>query len=83
MQIPPSLTNDAKKKANDQNNEDTLKAYLKEAARRMKPTKDVENKKGKEDERKDGGEKLLHEMLTLDLKNPIHAAKGLRAAEKH
>ena len=49
----------------------------------MKPSKDVEHKKDKEDERKDGGEKLLQEILTIDLKNPIHAAKGLRVVEKH
>ena len=83
MQVPPSLTNDARKIANDENNEDTLNTYIKEAARLMKPSKDVENKKDKEDERKDGAEKLLQEILTIDLKNPIHAAKSLRAAEKH
>ena len=46
----------------------------------MKPSKDVADKKEKEDERKDGGERLLQEILTIDLKNPIHAAKSLRAA---
>ena len=33
MQVPPSLTNEARKKANDENNEDTLRTYIKEAAR--------------------------------------------------
>ena len=77
------MTDVSKKRANDKNNEETLRAYLKEAARLMKPSKDVERQKDKEEERKDGGEKLLQEILTLDLKNSIHAARSLRVAEKH
>ena len=49
----------------------------------MRPSNDIENKEDKEEERKDDGEKLLQESLTVDLKNSIHAAKALRIAEKH
>ena len=72
-----------KKKVNEANNKDTLDAYLKEAARLIRPCKDIAIKKDREEERKDGGDKLLQEMITMDLKNPIHAAKALRAADKH
>ena len=83
MQVMSSVTDLAKRKCNEGNNADTLAAYFKEAARLMRPSKDIVNKKDKEEERKDGVEKLLQEMLTLAPLNPIHAAKALRAAEKH
>ena len=56
MQAMSSVTDLAKRKVNEDNNEDTLKAYFKEAARLIRPSNDIENKKDKEDERKDGGE---------------------------
>ena len=83
MQAMITVTDVAKKKVNEANNKDTLDAYLKEAARLIRPCKDIAIKKDREEERKDGGEKLLQEMITMDLKNPIHAAKALRAADKH
>ena len=83
MQARPSMAEASKKETNEKNNEDTLKAYLKEATILMKPSKDIEKQKDKDEERKNGGEKLLQEMLTLDLKNSIHAATCLRVDEKH
>ena len=83
MQKMSSITDVAKKKCNEGYNTDTLDAYFKEAARMMKPSKGIEDKKVRDEERKDGGEKLMKEMLALDPKNPIHAAKAIRAAEKH
>ena len=59
MQVSSSVTDIAKKKANEDNNECTLNAYFKEAARLMRPSNDIENKKDNEEERKDGVGKLL------------------------
>ena len=83
MQAMSSVIGLAKGKINEGNNADTLAAYFKDAARLMRPSKDIVNKKDKEEERKDGVGKLLQEMLTLDPLNPIHAAKAFRAVEKH
>ena len=83
MQASSSITDLAKRKINKANNEDTINAYPKEAARLMRPSRGIEDKKEKEQERKDGGEQLMQEILTVDIKNPIHAAKALRIAEKH
>ena len=49
----------------------------------MELSKGIQDKKVRDEERKDGGEKLMKEMLALDPKNPIHAAKAIKAAEKH
>ena len=59
MQVASSVTDTAKQKVNEDNNANTLKAYLKETARLMRPSKDIANKKDKEEERKDGAETLL------------------------
>ena len=83
MQASSSITDLAKRKINKANNEDTINAYLKEAAELMRPSRGIEDKKEKEQERKDGGEQLMQEILTVDIKSPIHAAKALRIAEKH
>ena len=55
MKATPSMTDVSKKRANEKNNEETLKAYFKEASCLMKPSKDIERQKDKEEERKDGG----------------------------
>lgn len=83
IQVASSVKDIAKRKANGDNSDCTLKAYVKEAARLMRPSKDIGNKKEHEEERQDGAEKLRREILTIDLKNPIHAARSLRVAEKH
>ena len=83
MQAIPSMLDLSKKEANVKNNEETMKAYKKEAAILMKPSKDAVKQKDEQEERKDGGEKLLQEILSVDLKNSIHAAKCIRVAEKH
>ena len=83
LKIIPSMADAIKKDANVKNNEETLRAYLKEAAILMRPSKDAEKQKDKVEERKDGGEMLMKDILTLDLNNSIHAAKCLRVADKH
>ena len=57
MQKMTSVTNIAKKQVNEANNNETLAAYLKDAARLMRPSKYIADKTGRDDERKDGGEK--------------------------
>ena len=79
MQVMSAVTDLAKRKCNERNIADTLAAYFKEANTRLRPCKNIDNKKDREAERKDGVGKLLQEMLTLDPLNPIHAAKALRA----
>ena len=83
IQANSSITDVVKRKINKANNEDTINAYLKEAARLMRPSRGIEDMKEKQQERKDGGEQMLQEILTVDIKNPIHAAKAIRVAEKH
>ena len=83
MQAIPAMIDLTKKEVNVKNNEETMKAYKKEAAILMKPSKDAIKQRDEEEERKHGGEKLLQEILSVDLKNSIHAAKCIRVAEKH
>ena len=55
LQIIPSMADAIKKVANIKNNEETLRAYLTEAAILMRPSKDAEKQKDKVEEGKDGG----------------------------
>lgn len=83
MQRMTSITDVDKKRTNEGYNTETLAAYRKDAARLMRPSKFITDEVGRDEERKDGGEKLMKDMTTLDLMNTVHAAKALRAAEKH
>ena len=93
---PQPAADKAKKKANDVNNSDTLKAYFKVGTRlgyvdgdtlqdQLSPQPDAADDvvDDRQEEKKDGGKQLMQEAKTIDLSNPMHVPRCLRIAEKH